>query len=375
MLTILALLTLFVTSYSVPITAQSSSTPKEWLQLKHAGWQSEIDERYDDATRSYEKALLVAEKLSPFCPQVEETLVRLANVAILRGNLDLADKYYFRLLHVVNTNKKHGKLDREALVWLEDLADTYEIIGAKFEPMRALQHAADIRALTNNPKLKGTLESLIRIHVSRGEMELAYDLVKKCIKIDRALPPSEGRDMALACNLTLLASMEVEHNKLNEAEQAATEALAIIVKAKKDRRQFLAESGCRTAHASILISRGDYEKAEKELTIAGPLLTSAGVAGTYVEGPYFMTRARLALKERKPKVAQQWLEKNIFLIEKNPAVLTEKTKKLLATAFDELKGLGQADASNKMKKSIAALLKRSQAASKTTITKEARAAK
>lgn len=357
---------------------------QEWLKLKNKGSQAELDEKYDDAMHLYERALSIAESVSSHGPHTEETLVRLANVAILKGDLDLAELYYSRVFKIVNTNQKRGKLDREALVWLEDLADTYEVMGVKTAPVRALQHAADIRAFTKNPRTKGTLENLIRVHISLGENELAYALLKRCIAMDRALPAGDNRNLGLGCNLTLLASLEIDKNNMKEAQKLATEGLTLIVKTRKDKKQFLAESCARSILARILITKGEFDKAEKELTAAEPLLTAVQASGTYLEEPYLVARSLLALKRKKPKVAQEWLEKEFDLIERSPAVLTDTTLKGLNARLDELKVLGQTDAAAKLRKRLTIAMSkrpavpqsaRSAATKAPSVSKEARAKK
>lgn len=357
--------------YTVPVFAQTSGMLQEWLKLKNRGSQAEVDKKFDEAMGLYERALSIAESVSTHGPQTEETLVRLANVALLKGDLDLADRYYTRVIRIANTNQKRGKLDREALVWLEDLADTYEVVGVNMSPVRALQHAADIREFTKNPRVKGTLENLIRVHISLGENELAYTLAKRCIAIDRAMPASAARDMGLGCDLTLLASLEFDKNNVKEAEKLVLEGLPLIAKTKKDKKQCLAESGARTVLARVLISKGEYDRAEKELALAEPLMAAAGGNGTYLEVPYMVARSALSLKRKKPKVALQWLEKEFALLEQSPAVLTEVTLRSLNTRLDELKLIGQSDAATKFRKRLAVVMSRRPGITRTPSAKSA----
>lgn len=210
--------------------AQSFDKTK-WMDLKREGQRLEVAESYRTAEKFYRQALEMARAFPPRCSERLETLYHMANILVKQGKYWDAEPYYQRLITVVQEDKKAGTLDHEALVWMEDLADSYCHCVKGWLEYLALEHAVQLRDIIsgdNNKYMATTLRRLATRLLHENKYKQAEPYANRLVRITGKFKgPSE---LAKASDLFLLCLVEYHLGKYARSESNCREALALYTK-------------------------------------------------------------------------------------------------------------------------------------------------
>ncbi|HEY9758822.1 MAG TPA: hypothetical protein V6C97_26880 [Oculatellaceae cyanobacterium] len=91
---------------------------------------AEVDNKLDVAKTQYMVALSIAKQRGKIADQVH-VLESLARLELIRPNITEAEPYYEAALKLTKEARQRPNFDREALVWMSDLADAYYVASQR----------------------------------------------------------------------------------------------------------------------------------------------------------------------------------------------------------------------------------------------------
>src|SRR5690606_8887190 len=119
---------------------------------------------------------------------------------------------------------------QENLVWLEDLADTYQSLGTGKRKVFFIEHALQLRTLISgdrHPKIADSLRPLTFEYERSRQFEKAQKVGARLVKADQL---ALGHDSIIVANeLFMLAGIEYKLKHLDRAESYARQALSIYL--------------------------------------------------------------------------------------------------------------------------------------------------
>jgi serine/threonine-protein kinase len=260
------------TEATPPTESKRSTDPTRtaWFDWKEKGRREQAAQSYTSAIDYYLRSLAEASKLGPDSMELIETKIRLAICFVCQKKFDDAEPYYQAVCASVGKSKMNKSLDAEMLVWLEELADSYNSIGRKTRGNRAfcLQHALALRDLISgdkHPMAAITLRELGQLYVRQGNIKAAEPVVARLVRVDQKYL---GKDSyVVASDLYALGFVESELEKWDASESHYRQALAIMSKKDPVHRTF-EYFNVRVMRARSLEKMGELALCEKEATQA-----------------------------------------------------------------------------------------------------------
>ncbi len=256
-------LLLFVT---LPAESKESSKQRnyKWEDLKRHGQESEMHGLLRVAEQYYRKSIDEALKATGNSSnEYIESTVRLANVLVLQRKFLEAEPYFKKSLEFTEQRRKESSFDREILVWLDDLADSYQTNAEGVKEINCSEHALKLRDLISehgrHQKLASSLRPLILEYMDKKRFADAAAAAKRLVKADQA---TYGHlSMRAANDLYTLAELELRLHHLDESESYARQAMSIYLGTENALKLGLVN--IRVLLAQVLFERGEISLADK----------------------------------------------------------------------------------------------------------------
>src|SRR5277367_822791 len=103
-----------------------AGTELGWIDVQNQGDQAQVNGELLLATSKFQQAANLAKsKYGIKSPQYLKIIIRLTAILVLDGHFDRAEPYYKQIMSLDLTAGKHGQIDPEVGVWIDDLGDTY----------------------------------------------------------------------------------------------------------------------------------------------------------------------------------------------------------------------------------------------------------
>lgn len=237
---------------------------------KESGVQAELGHNYRQAEIKYRQALAMAEKDPSGPALIPELLCRICTVSVLQGNHPQADLYFDRLFKVLPEKRGERKEDRENLVWLEDLAETYREYGVRERDLNALDHCIAIREYISgdlHPRLADTYVKAAWICTTKeGMLDRALAYSRKALFVNQKNLAADHP--TLGVNHYAIGNISLCRGDYKTAESETKKAIDIYVKALGKDSESAADATAQLG--SIYNEMGNFVRAEQLLNAALP---------------------------------------------------------------------------------------------------------
>jgi eukaryotic-like serine/threonine-protein kinase len=229
------------------------------------GWSYLSQGRYDLA----EKHLLLAEGaqrqlFGDKSPEVLQTLVSLASLAVARADYQQADKIYKERLGILRAEYAQGRIGSETLLAaLNDFAVLLRARGDSREAERLLREAASVISQLPAEARKnheGTQAVLALTLMDQGKFDEAKSYSRELLAQVRL---QSGDTQALCAALTMMGSVLMETGELDEADADLREAETLYRKLFDP--SYLPLYDNLRLQAQVLYLKGNYVEAETKI--------------------------------------------------------------------------------------------------------------
>jgi hypothetical protein len=335
------------------IQPASSYDKTKWMDVKREGQNQEVTGHYAIAEKYYRESMKIAKDFPKNASERIETLYHVANILVLQGKYWDAEVFYQKLVMMVQEQKKDKTLDHEALVWMEDLADSYTHAIHGWLEYLALEHAVQLRDIISgdeNRYMATTLRKLVTILLHEGKYTEADPYATRLVRITSKFK-GDSR-LVKASDLFLLSLIQYSAGKYAKSESNLREALDLY--AKLEIPPGFCTGNCLTQLAKVLKAQKQFELSEQSAIRAlkifdrtkgknytgsiqahEMLLEIYTLKGKYAQAASeheqlisIMTAAHLASDPHLIKLYQQ--QKALYLKSKNAAKAREVDKKISA---------------------------------------------
>jgi len=256
---------------------------------------------YEDAERTFRRALAIRRQEMPGTAALGLGLYRLGNLYQLEGELPRARTVYEKALRV--TRSAVGRDDVQVANILDALGVVERTLGHRDKARHLLRAALALRQRLQGPEhvdLAFSLYHLGELAVTGGEPRRARTLIKRALALDRkALGP---RHPLVATDLQTLAVVEHELGHGARARRLLESALAIRRQALGPEHPLVAESSAYLA--MLLVESGGRREGARDMARAEVLLSRALEILNASVGP----NHRLTVESLTGLAALHWLE-------------------------------------------------------------------
>ena len=240
----------------------SSFDKTKWMDVKREGQNQEVAGHYAIAEKYYRESMKIAKDFPKNASERIETLYHVANVLVLQGKYWDAEVYYQKLVMMVQEQKKDKTLDHEALVWMEDLADSYTHQIHGWLEYLALEHAVQLRDIISgdeNRYMATTLRKLVTILLHEGKYAEADPYATRLVRITSKL--KGNAQLIKASDLFLLSLIQYHAGQYAKSESNLREALDLY--AKMEIPPGFCTGNCLTQLAKVLQAQHQFDLAEQ----------------------------------------------------------------------------------------------------------------
>jgi len=290
--------------------------------LLNIGEQAQVGHEMRRAEMSYLKAVEEAAKFGSRSPEMQECEARLAAVYVLQGRLTEAAPHYQKARDIALELKKDGHEAPESFVWLDDLADAYELQAASQEQDYCYSRCIELRkAISPRHKRLAQIEAQYGAYLlSKGKVAQGDKFLKEGHALDVQLHGAESKNAGHSS--LIMANAYYSVGKFNEAEKCSADAVAIIQKQMGNSNEVLAN--VRRLHAVALTKLGRFKEAEKEVTAAMAIHKSINGVES-VEYAYDLSSlATIYMASHNLKDAESTVIKALAIYKKQPNAIREK---------------------------------------------------
>lgn len=235
----------------------------KYQALLNAGEQADITHDYHAAEMNYRLAAAEAEKFGARSREVQETQARLASMYVLQDQFKLAEPHFQRAKSIAIELKASGHGDPETLVWLDDLADSYQLKAATKDPAYCYSRCLELRKAISpkNKKIAQCELEMGNFLMASGKEREAISHLKYAYELYQQQDGIKNITAGNAC-LSLANACRQEHNyKL--AEKYCNQALAAYL--IKMGTGHYTVANVKRLHAIILDELQQYADALKEI--------------------------------------------------------------------------------------------------------------
>lgn len=301
---------------SIGLPSFAAPSPKEKLRvLLNLAEQAQLGHDMRLAETDYLKAIAEAQSFGAKSAEVQECEARLAAVYVLQGKLDLAEPHYLKAKDIAALLMKDGKGDPETFVWLDDLSDSYQLIGATQQTEKCYLHCLILRkTISLRHKLLPTIEVLygaeLASHgkVAEGEKYLkeGYD---RSVKLAGAMSGTTGQ-LAL-----LIANAYNNLGRVPEAEKYC--ALAELVARTGAAGKLEVVANIARLHAILLTKMGRLKEAELEAKSAQIIHKDLHGIDHFEYGYDLICTARIYMESHRLNDAEKTITQALSIMQKD----------------------------------------------------------
>ncbi len=301
----------------------NAATPsKEKLRvLLNVAQQAQLGHDMRLSETDYLKAIEEAQKFGGNSAEVQECEARLAAVYVLQGKLDLAEPHYLKAKDITILVMKDGKGDPETFVWLDDLSDSYQLVGATQQTEKCYLHCLTLRkTISPRHKLLPQIEVLygaeLATHgkVAEGDKYLKQGYTRS-ISLTGAMSGATGQ---LALQLANVYNML---GRLPEAEKYCAQSETIARSGAAGNVEVVANVA--RLHAIILTKMGRLKEAELE-TKSAQIIHKERHGEAYFEYAYDQVcMARIYMESHRLSDAEKTITQALSTMQKDPKTLKQ----------------------------------------------------
>lgn len=204
----------------------------KWMDVKREGQKLEVAGHYAMAEKYYRQSMKLARDFPKNASERVETLYHVANILVLQEKYWDAEVFYQKLVVIIQEQKKDKTLDHEALVWMEDLADSYSHAIHGWLEYLALEHAVQLRDIISgddNRYMATTLRKLVNVLCKEGKFTEADPYATRLVRVTSKLK-GKGAELVKAGDLFVLGLVQYHIGKYAKAESNLREALDLYTK-------------------------------------------------------------------------------------------------------------------------------------------------
>jgi len=263
----------------------------------------EAAEKFTSAEDCYWKAKEAALKSGKRIDKIE-AFYRLTNNYVLQRKFLLSEKYYKELMKLVDADHKAGKLHRETMVWLEDLADAYtHYIKDRRYIAKAYENAVHLRDIVsgdNNDFMVHDLRELSGLLISQSRWEEALPYTQRLVKLTSSYKGPK-QEFVHAGYLFGLSQIEYHTDRLAKAETDVRDTLEIVIRTEKPPGTYNLQ--CQILLGKILVKQKQFSLAEDAAKKAERVLARMSVKPPPADLTLRQLKADIALGRGKYKYA------------------------------------------------------------------------
>ncbi|MBS1953912.1 MAG: tetratricopeptide repeat protein [Cyanobacteria bacterium SZAS-4] len=309
---------LMLCSIGLPTFAAPPSREK-LRTLLNVAQQAQISHDMRLSETDYLKAIEEAQKFGANSAEVQECEARLAAVYVLQGKLDLAEPHYVKAKEIASFLMKDGKGDPEAFVWLDDLSDAYQLMGASQQTERCYLHCLTLRKTINaRHKLLPTIEVLYGAElVARGKVAEGDKYLKQGYERSVSLT---GKMSGVTGQLALqLANVYNNIGRVQDAEKYCAQAELIARSGAAGSVEVVANVA--RLRAIILTKMGRFKEAELEAKSAQIIHKEQHGVDYFEYGYDLVCMARIYLESHRLNDAEKAINQALSIMQKDPKSL------------------------------------------------------
>lgn len=321
-LSLLLLFSISLSAIASSLPAQAAPSAKEKLQaMLSVAEQAQISHDMRLAELDYLKAVAEASKFGANSPELQQCEARLASVYVLQGKLDEAEPHYLKAKDIAVTMMKDGKGDPESFVWLDDLSDAYQMIGASKQTERCYLHCLTLRrTISSDHRQLPTIEVLYGAElVARGKVAEGDKYMKQGYAHSVSLA---GAKSGITGQLALtLATVYKKLGRVQDAEKYCADSEAVARTGAAGKVEVVANIA--RLHGILLTKLGRYKEAELEIKSA-EIIHKEKFGVEHFEYAYdLVSMARVYLESHRLNEADKTITQALAIMEKSPTSLKE----------------------------------------------------
>ncbi|MDZ4836070.1 MAG: tetratricopeptide repeat protein [Candidatus Melainabacteria bacterium] len=234
----------------------------KWMDVKREGQRLEVSGHYATAEKYFRQAMQISSTFPKNSSERIETLYHVCNILVLQGKYWDAEIFFQKLVLMVQEQKKDGTLDHEALVWMEDLADSYSHAVHGWLEHLALEHSVQLRDIISgdeNRYMATTLRKLVTILFHEGKYYKADPYAMRLVRITSKF--TGKNELVKASDLFLLSLVQFQIGKYAMAESNLRQALNLYT--KMEIPPGFCTGNTLTQLARVLQAQNQFELAEQ----------------------------------------------------------------------------------------------------------------